>query len=784
MRTLPTLVTLAGLAISVAAQPTLATPPIDGVFRPELPFSIDDLPRGRAKSQLESLPLSAQEHAIDWLNSFSFHKNDLEFINFDDEGGVFYQDIFTPDTTRASTDAVSGSTNTTPLEAATNVFALHSKPGASKVFFLDFDGHIISGTAWNGTESSYSATAFSTDSDFNNFSDAERTSIHEIWHRIAEDFAPFDIDVTTEQPATMTSTTGRLLITRNTDTTGKAMPYSDAGGVAYVGVWGNSSYASYYSPALVYYNNLASSANYIAEAASHEAGHNLNLGHDGTSTAGYYTGHGAGYVSWAPVMGVGYYQNVTQWSKGEYSDASQTQDDIAILAGQLAYRSDDHGNGIATATELQIAGDGSISVSNPQTDPANTLSTNKGIIETRNDIDTFSFTTGDGNIDISAIPAWDAFYRTSKRGANLDIELTLLDDTGIIAISDPTDNTDARITQTLPAGRYYLEVSGAGNSTSPYSDYGSLGQYFITGSVVATSTDSTTPNPDPMAWLLAPYTVSKDSIQMTAVTATDDSGVVEYQFRCITGDSACANSPWQSSSTYLATGLSPGTTYSFQVIARDLSNNLTIASPSVSAITYANQNPSASNDSGSGNEDNTLTINVLSNDSDANGDSLSVSSVTNATNGTTSTNGTNVTYTPKADYHGTDTFSYTVSDGFGGTASALVTVTINPVNDAPTAVNDSASVETNSTVLIDVLFNDSDKENDTLTLVSVSSGNKGSATIINGSTVSYTTGSKRGSDTVIYTVSDGKANSTASIAISIGSGSGSGSGGNKGKGRR
>src|SRR5207249_904895 len=87
---------------------------------------------------------------------------------------------------------------------------------------------------------------------------------------------------------------------------------------------------------------------YIAEAVSHEVGHTLGLNHDGTSTVGYYSGQG----NWAPIMGVGYYHEVTQWSKGEYADANNTQDDLAIIQGYISYRADDHGNTIGTATPL------------------------------------------------------------------------------------------------------------------------------------------------------------------------------------------------------------------------------------------------------------------------------------------------------------------------------------------------------------------------------------------------------------------------------------------------
>ncbi len=775
MRSFPNLIKLtAGLAIISLPGVAISAPP-GSVFRPDVPFGLEELPPGLTRAKIESLPLPAQERAVAWLNSFSFHESDLAFIRVDNEGGVFYQDTAIPDATPEMTETTSADGGAPVLEAATNVFALHSKPGASKVFILDFDGHTISGTAWNGSESSYSATPFDTDGNFNNVSDAERAAIHEIWHRIAEDFAPFDIDITTEEPAKLTSTTGRLLITRSTDLNSKAMPYNTGGGVAYINVWGGSNFASYYSPALVYYNNLASSASYISEAASHEAGHNFGLSHDGSSDNAYYGGHGTGYTSWAPVMGVGYYNNVTQWSKGEYSGATNSQDDIGILSSQLAYRSDDHSANTSSATELVIDADGSVNVSNPQTDPANTISGNKGIIETRTDIDTFSFVSGGGTIDLSAIPVWDAFYRSSRRGANLDIELTLLDDSGVIATSDPSDNTNARILETLPAGRYFLEVTGVGNSTTPYSDYGSLGQYFITGSVppASTSNDTTAPSPNPMGWSVAPYTAGSSSISMTAITASDDSGLVEYQFTCVAGASGCSSSAWQTSTSYTATGLSSGSAYSYQVVARDLYNNLTSASAIATATTAANNPPSAGNDSVSTNEDSAITINTLANDSDPDGQNLTITTVGSPANGTTSTNGSTVTYTPKTDFNGSDSFSYTVSDGAGGSATATVSISVNSVNDAPTAVNDSGSVGTNDTVTINVLANDSDKEGSPLSLVSVGSANKGSISI-SGSSVIYTAGKKRGNDTVSYTVSDGDKESTATISIAIGGSTGGG----------
>src|SRR5262249_9440962 len=86
-------------------------------------------------------------------------------------------------------------------------------------------------------------------------------------------------------------------------------------------------------------------------------------------------------------------------------------------------------------------------------------------------------------------------------------------------------------------------------------------------------------------------------------------------------------------------------------------------------------------------------VNVLSNDSDVDNDKLTVTAVTQGAHGSVVNNGTDVTYSPAANYNGTDSFSYTVSDGHGGTATANVNVTINSVNDNPVAVDDSATTD-------------------------------------------------------------------------------------------
>jgi len=478
--------------LSAVAQNAAGEPGRGKFFGKGAPFRTADLPvRSHLRQRLEQLPGHAKLRAMNWLHSFSFPENDLETLQTDGEGNVYYSDTETP---KSVSGVIGVSTATAVALPVVDAFRLHSRPSASRKVYLDFDGHVISGTAWNGSAATYNALPFDIDSNPASFSSEERKRIAEIWHRIAEDYTPFNIDVTTQKPASFGPAIGRILFTRDTDASGRAMPAIGAGGVAYVNVWGLSNYATSYSPALVYYNNLLSHPPYMAEAGAHEFGHNLGLSHDGVidgsknpnclyETA-YFCGLGSGYVSWAPIMGVGYYTNVTEWSKGEYPSANNAQDDLGIIGGKLGYRADDKSNAIAGASPLTVEADGSIIVTTPQNDPGNVEFDNKGVIETRSDIDMFWFDAAAGPINIRVSPAWAAFARSSLRGADLDIVARLYNNSGTqIAGSGPLNNTNATISATVSAGRYYLSISGVGNSVTPYSDYGSIGEYFISGKV-------------------------------------------------------------------------------------------------------------------------------------------------------------------------------------------------------------------------------------------------------------------------------------------------------------
>jgi len=185
--------------------------------------------------------------------------------------------------------------------------------------------------------------------------------------------------------------------------------------------------------------------------------------------------------------------------------------------------------------------------------------------------------------------------------------------------------------------------------------------------------------------------------------------------------------------------------------------------PATVSITVnpVNDDPVTNNDTATTNEDTAVTIGVLGNDSDPDGDTLTVGTVTQGTNGSVVNNDDNVTYTPNLNFSGTDSFTYTASDGKGGTNSATVNVTVDSVNDPPTADNDSASTLRDVAVDIDVLANDSDVEGDTLSVGSITQPAHGSV-LNNGANVTYTPDPAYvGDDSFTYTASDGTANSTA-----------------------
>lgn len=389
----PRLTLVSGLFAMMASMNALAAPPIDiNPGKPDFP-PVQISQRMRGEQAIQALGSKLTEVAAWYRMSPEklteiLRKDPSAWL--DETGRLLYIDDFTPPPESADTPVEPSSAVQAASIVLADTFKLHSKPGSQRVLYLDFNGHIATGTAWSS--GTINAGPFTLDTEVStNFTSAEQERIQYIWQRVKEDYVPFDVDVTTEEPPadaiTRSSSSDNLYGTRVVITSKNIGVCSGCGGVAYVGVFDYGSNHAYYQPAWVFYDALGSgNEKYVAEAISHEAGHNLGLSHDGTSTVGYYEGHGSGPTGWAPIMGVGYYKETVQWSKGEYLNANNKEDDVSIIpANGAALRTDDFGGSPTNAGSLGGSG----------------LAVNQqGVIERPLDEDYFSFVAGTGAISL------------------------------------------------------------------------------------------------------------------------------------------------------------------------------------------------------------------------------------------------------------------------------------------------------------------------------------------------------------------------------------------------
>ncbi|MFZ2492478.1 MAG: tandem-95 repeat protein, partial [Thermoanaerobaculia bacterium] len=188
----------------------------------------------------------------------------------------------------------------------------------------------------------------------------------------------------------------------------------------------------------------------------------------------------------------------------------------------------------------------------------------------------------------------------------------------------------------------------------------------------------------------------------------------------------------------------------------------------VTPVVVVNTPPTAVNDEATTAEDTALEIAVIANDTDADGDSLTVTAASTPGHGAVVINGATVTYTPATNWHGTDSFTYTVNDGNGASTTATVSVTVTPVNDAPVADDDTATpTQGPGPTGSDVLDNDSDVDGGSLSITDVTQPENGTVAFT-ATGVSYTPDAGfAGSETFTYTVSDGTASAVATVTVTV-----------------
>jgi hypothetical protein len=344
------------------------------------------------------------------------------------------------------------------LTTKAQVPILSSYPSASAVIFLDFDGQTVDAGAWTGTPLICAPSGLT------------NAQITEAFNRVAEDYRPFNINITTDSTKYLAAPIiqrMRVIVTITSSW------YGSAGGVAYVGSfsWGDD------TPCFVFSALLSYNPKYVSEASSHEAGHTLGLFHqssyDGScvKTAEYNPGTGAGEIGWAPIMGVGYSKNLTLWNNGPNSyGCTSVQNDLDVIIDAVngfTYRNDDHANNFASATNAPFV--------------SNLFNVN-GVVERNTDADYFKITTTVyGRFQLNAVPA---NVGAGNSGSDLDLQVSFYNNSQVLLnIYNPGTLLSSVIDSMLNPGTYYLKVEGRGNIYAP--NYASLGSYSLQGNFTA-----------------------------------------------------------------------------------------------------------------------------------------------------------------------------------------------------------------------------------------------------------------------------------------------------------
>lgn len=353
-----------------------------------------------------------------------------------------------------------------PLAGEAAPAELDSREDSEYVIYLDFDGEAVNDPVWGVIDAVPHPLA------------NDVTFVTNVWRRVVEDFAAFDINITTKRTvfdAAEEEKRLQVIITPTDDA------FPNVGGVALIGSFRQSS-------PICWVFNLSEYA--CANTISHEAGHTFGLLHDGkTDGTEYYAGHNEGYAAgWAPIMGAafidGFYDEVDSWSKGEYAGANRLQDDIAIIGSNsngFGHVEDDYADTINPSNS--DAPLGSLEANDDNQFVAS------GTITERSDVDLFLLSLNDGNLEIT-VSSLDVDSSGSSgeetQGGNLAIDTRLLDQNGAeLMVGQAYGDVllGSRIETQVQAGTYYLEVGGGGrgnNASDGFSDYASLGQYSIT----------------------------------------------------------------------------------------------------------------------------------------------------------------------------------------------------------------------------------------------------------------------------------------------------------------
>ncbi|MGC4100137.1 T9SS type A sorting domain-containing protein [Ferruginibacter sp.] len=415
----------------------------------------------------------------------------------------------------------------TALAFAKSSFAvplLSSYPAAPATIFLDFDGHYVNSTVWNNGAPLNCAPSGMTDA-----------QITEAFYRVAEDYRPFSINITTDSTVFLAAPLTKRIRIIVTPTSGW---WPGVGGISYVGsfTWGDD------TPGFVFCDRLGpNSPKMVGECCSHESGHTVGLSHQSkygsdcvTPVEPYNSGTGGGETGWAPIMGNSYYKNMSNWNNGPTPyGCTNFQDNLSIITtgNGFTYRTDDYTETLNASTTTFTPGNFSIS----------------GIITTNTDKDAFRFVMPQaGAFYLAAVPF---NVGSNYIGANLDIKLELINGAGsVIRTYDPSTTMSVVVDTILNSGTYYIRLDGTGNTN--IGEYGSLGSYTLSGAQALPIHDvSLTGNTDNEQHNLAWNIVSDEPIKSVVLQASADAMNFK-DIATVTGNKKYSYEPLKNSPLY------------------------------------------------------------------------------------------------------------------------------------------------------------------------------------------------------------------------------------------
>ncbi|MGP4058383.1 Ig-like domain-containing protein [Mycobacterium sp. 4D054] len=395
--------------------------------------------------------------------------------------------------------------------------------------------------------------------------------------------------------------------------------------------------------------------------------------------------------------------------------------------------------------------------------------------------DSFTYTVTDGTLTSSVATVSIVIDPVNDSPVAGDDSFTFDEDHiltgGVLANDSDVDGDSLTVSLVNGPARGTLILNADGSFTyTPNADYHGTDSFTytvtdgtLTSSVATVSFTVNPVNDTPVAGNDS-YTVAEDGTFTGNVLSNDTD---------VDGDNLTAtvvDGPAHGTLTFNADGsftYTPDTDYhgvdSFTYRASDAATTGNTALVTI-AVTAVNDAPVSIHDNVTTNEDTSVTGNVLANDTDVDGDALQATVVAGPANGTLILNADGTfTYTPNADFHGTDTFTYEAGDGITTSSAATVSITINPVNDTPVADNDSYATDEDTSLTGSVLANDTDADGNPLTATLVTGPANGTLTLNADGTFTYTPiADYHGTDSFTYTAGDGAAaSSTATVNITV-----------------